>query len=103
MHSDAKATLATAALAIVGSDRNHQGTSNMLSILWTILIGFIAGVIAKFVTPAARTSPKASFSPRPSALSVPWSQPTSEEAFGWYQAGQGQASSLASWAQCSSC
>ena len=25
VHSDAKATLATAALAIVGSDRNHQG------------------------------------------------------------------------------
>ena len=43
----------------------------MLSILWTILIGFIAGVIAKFVTPGSTQSPKASFSLLPLALSVP--------------------------------
>jgi uncharacterized membrane protein YeaQ/YmgE (transglycosylase-associated protein family) len=28
--------------------------SKMLSILWTIIIGFIAGVIAKFVTPGEK-------------------------------------------------
>jgi hypothetical protein len=50
--------LATAAFAIVGSDRNHQGTRNTLSILWTILIGFIAGVIAKFVTPGSTHEPQ---------------------------------------------
>ena len=30
----------------------------MLSILWTILIGFIAGVIAKFVTPGSTHEPQ---------------------------------------------
>jgi|RhiMetdeSRZDD1v2_1073273.scaffolds.fasta_scaffold3498343_1 hypothetical protein len=36
-------------------DRNHQGDKHILSILWTVLIGFIAGVIAKLVTAAAPT------------------------------------------------
>ena len=31
-----------------------MGDENMLSILWTIIIGFIAGVIAKFVTPGEK-------------------------------------------------
>jgi uncharacterized membrane protein YeaQ/YmgE (transglycosylase-associated protein family) len=33
----------------------------MLSFLWTILIGFIAGAIAKFVTPGSAHEPKALF------------------------------------------
>ena len=37
---------------------NQWGTNNMLSILWTILIGFIAGVIAKFVTPGSMHEPQ---------------------------------------------
>ena len=35
-----------------------KSTGGMLSILWTILIGFIAGVIAKFVTPGSTYEPK---------------------------------------------
>ena len=31
-----------------------MGDEKMLSILWTIIIGFIAGVIAKFVTPGEK-------------------------------------------------
>ena len=42
----------------------------MLSFLWTVFIGFIAGVIAKFVTPEASMSPRASFSPQSLELSV---------------------------------
>ena len=29
----------------------QRGSNNIMGILWTIIIGFIAGVIAKFVTP----------------------------------------------------
>ena len=43
----------------------------MLSLLWTILIGFIAGVIAKFVTPGDTHEPQGFFSLLPLALSVP--------------------------------
>lgn len=32
--------------------------SNEMSILWTIIIGFIVGVIAKFIMPGDRTEPK---------------------------------------------
>ena len=34
----------------------------MLSILWTIIIGFIAGVLAKFVTPGGTYEPKGLYS-----------------------------------------
>ena len=71
----------------------------MLSILWTILIGFIAGVIAKFVTPGSTYEPKASFSLQPLALSVPWSRPTSDRPLAGIRLVTEPASSLASWAQ----
>jgi uncharacterized membrane protein YeaQ/YmgE (transglycosylase-associated protein family) len=35
-----------------------QHRSNEMSILWTILIGFIVGVIAKFIMPGDKTEPK---------------------------------------------
>jgi uncharacterized membrane protein YeaQ/YmgE (transglycosylase-associated protein family) len=35
-----------------------QERSDEMSILWTIIIGFIVGVIAKFIVPGDRTEPK---------------------------------------------
>ena len=32
--------------------------SNMMSIIWTIIIGFIVGVIAKFIMPGDKSEPK---------------------------------------------
>jgi len=35
-----------------------QNRSNKMSILWTIIIGFIVGVIARFIMPGNKTEPK---------------------------------------------
>jgi len=35
-----------------------QDWRNTMSILWTIVIGFIVGVIAKFIMPGDKTEPK---------------------------------------------
>src|SRR5215475_4757734 len=35
-----------------------QDGSSEMSILWTIIIGFIVGVIAKFIMPGDKTEPK---------------------------------------------
>lgn len=70
-------------------NRNHQGTKNMLSILWTILIGFIAGVIAKFVTPGGTHEPQGFI--LTAALGIVGALVATYlgQAIGWYQAGQG--------------
>jgi uncharacterized membrane protein YeaQ/YmgE (transglycosylase-associated protein family) len=35
-----------------------QDWSNTMSILWTIIIGFIVGLVAKFIMPGDNTEPK---------------------------------------------
>ena len=61
----------------------------MLSILWTILIGFIAGVIAKFVTPGSTHEPQGFI--LTTALGIVGALVATYlgQAVGWYQAGQG--------------
>ena len=61
----------------------------MLSILWTILIGFVAGVIAKFVTPGSTHEPQGFI--LTAALGIVGALVATYlgEAVGWYQAGQG--------------
>ena len=61
----------------------------MLSILWTILIGFIAGVIAKFVTPGDTHEPQGFI--LTTALGIVGALVATYlgQAVGWYQAGQG--------------
>src|SRR5215471_7181896 len=60
----------------------------MLSILWTILIGFIAGVIAKFVTPGSTHEPQGFI--LTAALGIVGALVATYlgQAVGWYQAGQ---------------
>ena len=74
----------------------------MLSILWTILIGFIAGVIAKFVTPGSTYEPKGFI--LTTALGIVGALVATYlgQALGWYQAGHG-AGFIASMVKCSSC
>jgi uncharacterized membrane protein YeaQ/YmgE (transglycosylase-associated protein family) len=61
----------------------------MLSILWTILIGFIAGVIAKFVTPGSMHEPQGFI--LTTALGIVGALVATYlgQALGWYEAGQG--------------
>ena len=58
----------------------------MLNLLWTILIGFVAGVIAKLVTPGSTYEPQG-------FILTAWHFGASctylGQALGWYQAGQG--------------
>ena len=60
----------------------------MLSFLWTILIGFIAGVIAKFVTPGEKEPQGFILT---TALGIVGALVATYlgQALGWYQAGQG--------------
>jgi uncharacterized membrane protein YeaQ/YmgE (transglycosylase-associated protein family) len=61
----------------------------MLSILWTILIGFIAGVIAKLVTPGGEYEPQGFI--LTAALGVAGALVATYlgQFLGWYKAGQG--------------
>ena len=57
--------------------------------LWTILIGFIAGVIAKFVTPGGTHEPQGFI--LTAALGIVGALVATYlgQALGWYQAGEG--------------
>src|SRR5262245_31302571 len=67
---------------------SHTGRS-VFSILWTILISFIAGVIAKFVTPGSTHEPQGFI--LTTALGIVGALVATYlgQAIGWYQAGQG--------------
>ena len=60
----------------------------MLSILWTIIIGFIAGVIAKFVTPGEK-EPQGFILTTGLGIIGALVATYLGQAIGWYQAGQG--------------
>ena len=59
----------------------------MLSILWTIIIGFIAGLIAKFVTPGEKEPQGFILT---TALGIVGALVATYlgQAFGWYHAGE---------------
>ena len=61
----------------------------MLSILWTILIGFIVGVIAKFLTPGSTYEPQGFI--LTTALGIVGALVATYlgQAVGWYEAGKG--------------
>ena len=88
LHSDAEATLATAASAIVGRTES-SGTKNMLSFIWTIFIGFVAGVIAKLVTPGSTYEPQGFILTTALGIAGAFVATYLGQALGWYQAGQG--------------
>ena len=61
----------------------------MLNLLWAILIGFIAGVLAKFVTPGSTHEPQGFI--LTAALGIVGALVATYlgQALGWYQAGEG--------------
>jgi uncharacterized membrane protein YeaQ/YmgE (transglycosylase-associated protein family) len=66
---------------------NHWGIENMLSFLWTVIIGFIAGVIAKLVTPGEK-EPKGFILTTVLGVAGALVATYLGQAIGWYRAGQ---------------
>ena len=60
----------------------------MLSILGTIIIGFIAGVLAKFVTPGSEYEPKGFILTTALGIVGALAATYLGQAIGWYHAGQ---------------
>src|SRR6476620_11662094 len=60
----------------------------MLSFLWTVFIGFIAGVIAKFVTPGSGYEPKGFILTTVLGVTGALLATYLGQAIGWYRAGQ---------------
>ena len=59
-----------------------------MSILWTIIIGFIVGVIAKFIMPGDKTEPKGFILTAILGIVGAFVATYLGQAIGWYQAGQ---------------
>jgi len=57
-------------------------------ILWTILIGFVAGVLAKFVTPGDRHEPQGFILTTALGIVGAFVATYLGQALGWYQEGQ---------------
>ena len=62
-----------------------------MGIIWTILIGFIAGIVAKFLHPGSSNEPSGFI--LTAALGIVGSLVATYlgQAIGWYRAGEGQA------------
>ncbi len=60
-----------------------------MSILWTIVIGFVAGVIAKFVHPGSTNEPSGFVLTTLLGIAGAFLATFLGQAVGWYQAGQG--------------
>jgi Predicted membrane protein len=58
-------------------------------ILWTIVIGFIAGVLAKFVTPGDTHEPQGFILTTLLGIAGAFVATYLGQALGWYQAGEG--------------
>jgi uncharacterized membrane protein YeaQ/YmgE (transglycosylase-associated protein family) len=63
-------------------------TGRDMSILWTIIIGFLAGVIAKFITPGSN-EPSGFILTTILGIVGAFVATWLGQALGWYQAGQG--------------
>jgi uncharacterized membrane protein YeaQ/YmgE (transglycosylase-associated protein family) len=61
----------------------------MLSFLWTVFIGFIAGIVAKLVTPGSEYEPKGFILTTVLGVAGALVATYLGQAIGWYQAGRG--------------
>jgi uncharacterized membrane protein YeaQ/YmgE (transglycosylase-associated protein family) len=62
--------------------------SNAMSIIWTIIIGFIVGVIAKFIMPGDKSEPKGFILTTILGIVGAFVATYLGQAVGWYQPGQ---------------
>jgi uncharacterized membrane protein YeaQ/YmgE (transglycosylase-associated protein family) len=60
-----------------------------MSIIWTIIIGFVAGVIAKFLYPGKKYEPSGFILTTVLGIVGAFVATYLGQAVGWYQAGQG--------------
>jgi len=60
-----------------------------MSILWTIIIGFIVGVIAKFIMPGDKSEPKGFILTAILGIVGAFVATYLGQSVGWYQAGEG--------------
>jgi uncharacterized membrane protein YeaQ/YmgE (transglycosylase-associated protein family) len=77
-------------LRLVDETPTHQASSKerSMGILWTILIGFIAGLIAKFIVPGNR-EPSGFILTTILGIIGAFVATFLGQALGWYQAGEG--------------
>ena len=59
-----------------------------MSIIWTIIIGFIVGVIAKFIMPGDKTEPKGFILTTVLGIVGAFVATYLGQAIGWYKAGE---------------
>jgi uncharacterized membrane protein YeaQ/YmgE (transglycosylase-associated protein family) len=78
------------ALGWIRGDGNECEGEDAMSILWTIIIGFLAGVIARFFHPGNKYEPKG-FILTTTVLGIVGAFVATYlgQAVGWYQAGEG--------------
>ena len=60
-----------------------------MSILWTIIIGFVVGVIAKFIMPGDKTEPKGFILTAVLGIVGAFVATYLGQAVGWYNSGEG--------------
>ena len=60
-----------------------------MSILWTIIIGFVAGVIAKFLSPGKKYEPSGFILTTVLGIVGAFAATFLGQAIGWYKAGEG--------------
>jgi uncharacterized membrane protein YeaQ/YmgE (transglycosylase-associated protein family) len=75
----------------------------MLSFLWTVFIGLIAGVIAKFVTPGSEYEPKGFILTTVLGVAGALLATTSDRPLAGIGLARKSVSSVPLWARCSSC
>ena len=75
------------ALAWMRGDGNECEEESAMSILWTIIIGFVAGVIARFFHPGNKYEPKGFILTTLLGIVGAFVATYLGQAVGWYQAG----------------
>jgi len=72
-----------------GATENECEGEDAMSILWTIIIGFLAGVIARFFHPGNKYEPKGFILTTLLGIVGAFVATYLGQAVGWYQAGEG--------------
>jgi uncharacterized membrane protein YeaQ/YmgE (transglycosylase-associated protein family) len=71
------------------SKRSTRRRELAMSILWTIIIGFVAGLIAKFLHPGNKNEPSGFILTTLLGIAGAFAATFVGQAIGWYKAGEG--------------
>ena len=67
----------------------HQGLKSTMGIIWTIIIGFLAGLIARWIHPGVSNEPSGFVLTTLLGIAGAFVATFLGQAVGWYQAGEG--------------